>query len=281
MGNSASGLSQRTWRIYLQIVKNCVTNRGCSVVNGQPWTQGLDLALSAQRGSDVRRNRPAALSSTKQIFQSLPPGRLALPQHMRSGRFRPLPPRRALPPQNDPGKAEPVSRALSFRPIPIIDGRGDASRWRASSRRTHQLSARKHSPFFNCYRRHASAALTPGAAAWFPTNRSTALFRRTLNCFCVWGRVIDESPPETSPINERMRRALKRERGRSQGRVSSRASPPGAAAVPDKVLASLLRSELPGSSVRTDCSDPLLGLSESRTESWFFNPGCYDWLLVV
>lgn len=66
MGNSASGLSRRTRRTYLQIVKNCVTKRGCGVVNGQPWTQGLDLALAAQRGSDgcpgVRRNRPAALS---------------------------------------------------------------------------------------------------------------------------------------------------------------------------------------------------------------------------
>lgn len=94
--------------------------------------------------------------------------------------------------------------------------------------------------------------------------------------------MIGESPPETSPINKRMRRALKKERGRSQGRVSPRASRTGRAVVPEvKMLASLLRSELPGSSVRTDCSDPLLGLSESRTESWVFNPGCYDWLLVV
>lgn len=74
--------------------------------------------------------------------------------------------------------------------------------------------------------------------------------------------MIGESPPETSPINERMRRALQRERGRSQGRVSSRALPAGAVAVPEvKVLATLLPSELPGSSVRTDCSDPLLDLS--------------------
>lgn len=56
----------------------------------------LELTLSAQRGSDgcpdVRRTRPAALSGAKDSIQFVPPGRLALPQHMRGGRFRPLQP---------------------------------------------------------------------------------------------------------------------------------------------------------------------------------------------
>lgn len=73
------------------------------------------------RLSRVQMDVQASVGTNLQPSQFLPAGRLALPQHMRSGQFRLPAPRRALPPQNDPGKAELVSRALSFRPIPITD----------------------------------------------------------------------------------------------------------------------------------------------------------------